>query len=329
VATYPYLRPLPTPQNGQTGTFNLYPSYYQAQNAAWAYADFLSLQTTGTATPPSGGKGNIGTTVPGPTAAGVGPFNLVSTASTYTVNGVTIVGVASAGAPGLTYYCELTWGASGSVATNESATGTEFVINCAPGIVPKVYAANPAITNVGGLAVYLSLYPGTELLQGTTAGFGSGNAITAVYPLTNSQGVNKVATNVASNVVGLATSSSLTYFYVGGGGSFAGNEFAPFGVTNAQPPLTPDETYKAVVIRPQNTYFEMSLVQAYNSALQGTTAGITVDPTTGICVVDTSQSNKILTIVGLSQGAQIGATAQGGVNDIGARVQVAFTSGII
>jgi len=326
--TYAYFEPFPAAIGGQTGTFNLWPSYVQIQNAAFKRGDFLSLNTTGTATSPSGGKGNIGSTVAGPSVGA--PVQLNSTASTVTANGVTVVGVAAAGAPALTYYCELTWGTSGSVGTNESATGTEFIINCAPGIVPKVYAANPSITNVGGLAVYLGLYPSTELLQGTTAGFGSGNAITATYPLTNAQGVNKIATNVATNVVGLAVNSSLALFYVGAGGSYLGNESASFGVTNAQAPMTPNETFGSVVIRPQNTIFEISLVQPYYSTLQGTTAGLTVDPTTGFCVADNSQSNKILNIVGLSQGAQIGATAQGGAyGDIGARVYVTFNGGTI
>jgi hypothetical protein len=299
--------------------------YIPAQNAAFRRGDFIQIVNTqgaGTLAFPSGGLGALAT------FAGVNPgqsFQLSSAASTFTVNGVTVSGVASGTAPALTYYVEVTYTAAGA----ESLTGQEFVINCAPGVVPSINVATanrPA--GATSFAVYAGLYPSSEVLQQATINTtATGTAYTLAYPLVNSQGINRSVTNPAGALVGMALNSSMADFYSGTGGSFQVNENSLFGATNAQNPLEPNETFLQYVVKFQNSQvIEMSFAQAWSPQYLGTTTGIALDPVTGFFVASGASSNKLLTIFGAADGVP---SIQGGNGDIGKRILVIFNSGIV
>ena len=129
----------------------------------------------------------------------------------------------------------------------------------------------------------------------------------------------------------MAICASNENYYDGYGGSFtAGNPGSRLGSTNQLPPLTPDEAPLGYALTLGNgTILEMSLNSAsggWSPLLIGTTAGLTLDSTTGWFTVDTSQSNKVCTIVGQRPGVYIGPTASGNPGDTGVRVLVQFTS---
>jgi hypothetical protein len=321
VAAYTYYEPQ------RAGVAN-FPSpveigYFQAQNAAFKRGDFLQLITTNSATTPNP-NGSISTAI-GPTTTAI---NLISTSTSVTVGAVTISGVASTGAPAATYYTYFTYTGAASI---ESLPGLEFIINCAPGIVPRaVVTSSGSPANSTGTAWYGGVIPGYEVQQVAATAFGSN--MTFTYPLTNNIGVNRSITNPNTNIVGLALNSSLALFFQGTGGSFMVNEAGQFGATNSLYPLTPTESLLNYVDKLQNGYlFEISLKQGWYQALQGTTAGLTLDATTGIWILDTSVSHAICTIVNVAQsvtaqpfGQPVPAT---GINpgDTGSRV-IAYVS---
>jgi hypothetical protein len=79
---------------------------------------------------------------------------------------------------------------------------------------------------------------------------------------------------------------------------------------------------------PMSQRFEMSLVQAWYPSLLYTTCGVAYNAAANTFVADTSQSNKILTIVDKAQGptSAVWGDNLGGVGDIGARVIVSVTT---
>jgi hypothetical protein len=283
-------------------------TYNPAPFAAFRRADFLALTTTGTiVTPPA--------TLTGGTGALAGVAGPAASAVTFTQT-------VSAAAPTATYYVVITYTGTGA----ESAPSQEFIVNSQIGFVPTInVAAAGAPTGATGYSLYIGYFPGTEVRQSTAVALGT--ATTTTTPLANSIGVARAATNANANIVGMAVNSSAADYFVGTGGSFLVNEGSTLGATNSLGPLEPNEIFRTPVLKVNNgAMIEISLRQAYYPALDGTTAGLYLDPVTGFFVADNSQSNKILNILGQVPGVP---SVSGNVGDVGARVRVQFNSGVI
>jgi hypothetical protein len=292
-------------------------SMYLAQNAAWRRGDFVQKINTGTVTaPPQAGVG---------TGAGIaGPATSAITFGT----------AASTGAPATTYYIMVTYHGS---STNESEPSQEYAVSVGPNLVPTIVVASagePAFATL--FSAYVGIFPGGESLQGTTTATGS--TYTVVYTLANNGGANRSVTNPSTNILGLADNDSNALFFAGVGGAVQPAYLPAFGQTVNVPPFDPPETIQPAVITLGNgQLFEINLksTTAYYPTLDGTTAGLALDSTTGYWYLDTAGSNAICTI----QGKVVGALTQnvlaatptaignnpGGVGDFGARV-IAYIS---
>lgn len=285
------------------------------QNAAWRAGDILVQSTTGTITnPPAVGSGSLASALaPGATGA----------------SAITLGTSASAGAPALTYYGVATY--TGTSA--ESATSAPFIINCPAGFLPTVTVASAGAPGTAtGFNTYLGLYPGQYFKQDASA-TSLASAFTATYPLANFLGANRGATNLSSNILGIAqTAVDATYFSGIGGAFTAGQNSSQLGSTNTVPPLMPSDAYQLYVTGlGYGQYVELNLNQntMLTQGILGTTAGLTLDAASGIWTVDPTQSNKIVTIAEFRQGVAIGPTASGSFGDLGARVVVYFNSGLL
>lgn len=284
-----------------------------AQGAAWRRGDIVVQATTGTITAlPTAGQGALATAaIPGSSGA----------------SAVTITNSASSGAPAQTYFIALTY-----TATSAESQPAYFVQNCPPGYIPTITVASAgAPSGATNFAAYVGLLPGYYSLQQaskTTTALGS--AFNVAYPLTNSAGANRGATNLSGSILGLADSMSDETYFDGYGGSFtAGRAGSRLGSTNTIAPLTPTEAPLLYVVGLGNGQrVELNLVNttAWSPYLLGTTAGLALDSSTGFFVVDPGQSNKIVTIVDQRPGVYIGPTASGTAGDLGARVVVEFSS---
>jgi len=293
--------------------------------------DILLLTTTGTIVTPSGGASSGGTslaTMAGPAlAAGQGTFSIISSATSITSGAVTVTASTSASAPAQTFYCIVTY--TNTSGSNESLSSQEFIIWCPAGLLPSVnVASSGAPSGAATFALYVGLYPGYEALQQASKYTTSlGSAFQIPNPLTNSQGLARAATNASANIVGMAVDDSNALFFDGVGGAGSIGNQSLFGATMTQQPLTANEAFLNLVYKLQSQTIEMNLVQQWSPMLAGgAVAGIPLDSTTGFFVADTSQSNKILNILGFVNGPQ---SFQGGVGLTGTRVQVQFASGLV
>jgi len=308
VATLSYYEPF----LASGGDYTSFPqvAYIPLQNSAWRRGSFMTYTTTGTIVTPPGTGGGTGALlgVAGPAASAV------------TIGSATV-----ANAPGGTYYIVVTYAATGA----ESGPSQEFIANVLPGNMPTVnVAAAGAPSGATSYNYYVGLYPATEVKQ-NGAIVTLGTATTTPNPLTNNAGINQAATNVAT-VYGLAVNSSLATFYSGPGGSFQVNEHALFGATNSAPPLTPAETYLGYVVK-LFPYLpvEISLnvaSGAWSPMLIGTQVGLTLDATTGFFTADSTQSNKVATIVANADGD---FRTLGQVGDYGKRVLINFLASAV
>lgn len=302
--------------------------------AVWNRGAILINTPTGTIVTPSGGAGTTYNPSTGPVqgpqlAPGQGAFNVINASTSITSGCVQITGVASSTAPALTYFVIVT--ATITTGSNETASSQEFIINCAAGFVPAVniLATTGTINAPPGAvtyAVYVGLYSGYEALQQATIYTTAiGTAFTIPFPLTNNMGLSPAATAAHAALFGMAVDDSNATFYNGSGGSFGVGNQSLFGSTMTQAPLTASEAFMADVYKLQNQLLEMSLVQAWSPALVGTAAGITLDATTGLYVVDTGQ-----TACGLIGQAVYGPAAfQGGPGLTGSRIQFTFNVGLV
>lgn len=275
--------------------------YAPAPGQFWRRGSFLIPVTTGSIVAPPGGVGTLATT-PGPAASAV-----------------TLSYSASAGAPGGSSWVILTYrGAS----TAESLPSQEFIVNVPPGnVLTAIVSATGAPALATNFAAYVSQIPGFELLQGTVTALGS--TFTASNPLADSTGVGQAATNVAGSIAGMAINDSNENFYAGPGGSTNVGSQSLMGSTNSLPPLTPLEPPLDYVLKLNACWIEMNLRQTipYYPSLIGTQVGLYLDATSGWFVADTSQSNKVATIVQQAAGVP---GVQGSYGDLGARVVVQF-----
>lgn len=281
------------------------------QNAAWRAGDILVQSVTGAIVlPPSVGSGAL--------ASAAGPL----------ASAITLGTTAATGAPATTYYGVVTY--TGTSA--ESVASAPFIINCQAGQVPNITVASAgAPTGATGFSSYLGLYPGQYFRQNAAVALGS--AAAAAYPLTNFQGANRGATNLSANILGLAQTSSDATFFAGIGGAIsAGQNSSQLGSTNTVQPLVPSDAYQLYVTGlGYGQLIELNLNQntALSQGLLGTTAGLTLDSSSGIWTVDPTQSNKIFTISEFRQGALIGPTGSGSYGDLGARVVGFLNSGLL
>lgn len=284
-----------------------------AQNAAWRRGSILAVTTTGSITlPPSAASG----------------ANL-ATAAAPAASAVTTGTSASAGAPAQTYYAVVTYTATGQ----ETLPSQVFVINCPAGTLPTINVASAgAPAGATNFAAYMGTVLGYySLQQATKTTTALGSTFTAANPLTNNQGWNQAATNASSGIVGIAQTASNETYFQGSGGSFNIGPGSLVGANTGIPPLAPLEAQAFYVTGlGYGQQLEMNLPQslAFYPGLIGTTAGLTLDSTSGFHICDPSQSNKILTIVDFRQGVYIGQTQQGTVGDYGVRVVVEFNSGL-
>ena len=290
--------------------------------------DMLLLTTTGTIVAPSGGKSSGGTSlaaVAGPAlAAGQGIFNIISSSTSITSGAVTVTASASAAAPAQTFFCILTY--TNTSNSNESLSSQEFIIYCPAGLLPSVnVASSGAPSGAATFALYVSLYPGYEALQQATIYTTSlGSAFQIPNPLTNSIGLARAATNPSTGIFGMAVDDSNALFFNGVGGAGTIGNQSLFGATMTQQPLTANDAFLNEVYKMQNQQIEISLLQPWSPALQGAAvAGLTLDPTSGFFIADTSQSNKILNILYANNQPQVFG---GGVGITGTRVVCTFTS---
>lgn len=283
-----------------------------AQNAVWRRGDILVQKTTGTITSLN------------PAGAGA-----LASAAAPAASAVTVTTSASAGAPYQTYYGAVTY-----TATSQESPPYYFTITCLAGTLPSVTVASAgAPAGATNQATYLGTVPGyLSLQQATKTTTALGAAFVAANPLTNNAGASQAATNASANILGLADSMSTETYWDGPGGSLAGSPGSRLGAGQQIAPLTPTEAPLLYVVGLGNGQrIEMNLVNttALSPYLVGTTAGIVLDSTTGFFVVDPGQTNKIVTVVDIRQGAYIGPAASGTTGDLGARVVVEFNSGLL
>ena len=300
----------------------------------WARGAILINTPTGTIVTPSGGAGTTYNPSTGPVAGpqlapGQGAFNVINASTSITSGAVQITGVASASAPAMTYFVIVT--ATITTGSNETASSQEFIINCAAGFVPAINilattGTIPAPPGAVTWAAYVGLFPGYEALQQATKYTTAiGTAFTIPFPLTNNMGLSAAASNANAALFGMAVDDSDAVFFSGVGGSLNVGNQSLFGATMTQAPLTASEAFYRYVYKLQNQLLEMSLVQAWSPALAGTNAGITLDPTTGFYVVDTTA-----TACGVIGQQEYGPAAfQGGPGLTGSRVQFTFNVGLV
>ena len=131
--------------------------------------------------------------------------------------------------------------------------------------------------------------------------------------------VNKAAANAASGVVGLIQFGSVDIYY-----NSSATDVTLFGVSTANTALMSSEPANVHLIAAHNFQpFEISLIQAWSPSTQlgAAIAGINIDGTTGFFVADTTQTNKILNVIGAVDGP-----TRGTVGDTFKRVIVTFTA---
>jgi hypothetical protein len=278
--------------------------------AVFRRMDILQQQTTGSLTNPN----------PNGTLVAVQPTPILLSYLTQS---------ASAGAAATKYYVFYTY--TGAAST-ESLPSAEYILQVPAGqgftlTIPS--AGAPA--NATGFSTYVGVVPGGEFQQVSATALGS--AATIPNPLTNYNGVIQAATNVATNVVGFAESDyDVAYAPRAGqpGPGYSNREL--FGLDASTPPLGWLEQYQCSYykVNANQQIFEASLVQAWSPTLIGTTAGILLSTAANCHAIDTSQSNKIVTIVGKVQGPDNPTYGSvGDYLDTGARILCKFNSGTI
>lgn len=278
------------------------------QGAVWRRMDFLISVLSGTIAYPNP-NGALATVVP--TLAGL------------TVNQSD---TASAGLLGQQLWGFFTYTTAGV----ESQPSPEFLITNNYGYRASVNVSSTVGVPSGatGYNLYVGTREGIEWQQNPTVGtpVALGTKTTLVYPLANSIGANRAATNAVGTatapLLGLAN-DDFDVFYSPGNSIFSNR--SPFGVDASAPPVGFPEQYRAkVTALSAGQAFEISLLQPWTGQLFAQ-AGINYQAasggTAGCFVADTSQSNKILTIIDKVQGPQNPAYDDVGTySDTGARV---------
>ena len=284
---------------------------YPKPGAVWRRGDFLALATTGTITNPApNGTGFVGfqpTSVP--------------------TNGVT----ASSGAPAQLVYYFYTY-TDGTHETLPSATYPIYVPAGDEGTVTVAADGNyPAGTT--DFILYAGPLPGGNGPWQQVASTALGSAATIPYTLTNNIGATRAATNASASIIGYAVNdfdvTFANYQYTGLQAGYT--QRALFGQDQSGPVGVGYEQYQGYYIQLSNIPFVISLVQPYYSSLFQATAGLLYNTTYQCFQADTSQSNKILTIVGKfgQSNPNNSFDPVGGEGDTNALVIAQFNSGLL
>jgi hypothetical protein len=251
---------------------------YPKPGAVWRRGDFLAFATTGTITNPN--------------PNGTGFINFLPTSIPTT--GTT----ASASATAQLVYYFYTY-TDGTHETQPSATYPLYVPAGDEGTV-TVAADGNYPSGATDFILYAGPLPGGNGPWQQVASTALGSAATVPYTLTNNQGAQRAATNASSSIIGYAVNdwdvTFANFQYTGGQAGFT--QRALFGQDQSGPIGVGYEQYQAYYINLTSVAFVISLVQPYYSSVFQATAGLFYNSTYQCFQADTSQSNKILTIVG-------------------------------
>jgi hypothetical protein len=285
--------------------------------ALWRTGDFLAQTTTGTITYPTPVGAMIATAGPSLGTSQV-PFAMVTSSSSVTQGVVTVTASSSAGVKAATYWCQVAYANGTTVgATSQSLPSAGFLINCADGLLPVIsVSATGQPGSSGSFLAFFSTIPGTYWFQGGAA---TGSTVTGASPLTNSIGINKGTASMNSNIAGMADCDSDAGFFSGVGGNPGVGKRNIFGPTLNAPPGWTADVYQLPVVKCQQGFFLINLVQQWNGQLY-TSVGLNIDSTTGYFVADTTQT-ACATIQDKPFGPGLGD-----VGDTYAKVLIQFTA---
>ena len=176
-------------------------------------------------------------------------------------------------------------------------------------------------------ALYLGYNPYQAWQQVLNTALGS--AATVPNPLTNYQGAGLSANNPSANILGLAQDDWDVLYQSGPAFSMTGNK-SLFGadVTSLDP-----EQYQIKFTKlggSPSQRFVISLLQPFNSGVLNQTAGIVYSTTQNVFYLDTTQSNKVVTIVDVDDNLDNWPASQPFDTGLaGAQVIAAFNSGVL
>lgn len=286
---------------------------FMAPGAVWNRGDILALVSTGTITNPA--------------PSGANYINFVPS----TVPTVNPAASSSSGNPQQLLYGFYTYVDGG---TGETQPSPEFAIPVTNGHTASVTV--PADGNypagITDFALYVGILPNGEWQQVASTALGSAATVPA-YPLTNNIGANRAATNQANKVIGFAVENyDVTFANRQGSGGQAGNSYrALFGQDQSGPIGVGFEQYQGYYIDLSNQSIVISLVQPYFPSVLQSTGGLLYNTTAQCFQLDTSQSNKILTITGKygQTNANPGFDPVGQIGDTNALVIARFNSGLL
>ena len=282
--------------------------------AIWSRGDILALDTTGTITNPAPSGATLASFVPSSLPT------VVPNASSSSANPAEVL-----------YGYYVVTDSSGNL---QSQPSPEFVINVTAGYTATVTVPADGNYPAAGAKfdLYVGILPGGEWQQVKGTALGSAATVPA-YPLTNNNGANRAATNASSNIIGYAVENvEVTFANRAGSGGQAGNNLrALFGQDQSGPTGVGYEQYQGYYIDLNNQLIVISLVQSYYPSLLQTTAGLYYNTTYQCFQADTSQSNKILTIVSKfgQPNSNAGFNPVGGIGDTGALVVCQFNAGLL
>jgi hypothetical protein len=301
---------------------------YPAQLAVWKDGDPLQNVVTGTINYPTGGVSTMATTAGPSLGANPVPFNVNSSSYSVTQGVVTVAAVVAAASPAQTFFGVVTYATNtGPPPTNESLISVPFVINTVAGINPTIsVSATGAPGSATTFGVYMGFLPNTYTLQSAATALGA--AYTILYPLTNSQGVNKAASGATSGILGIADVDSDAYFAgilgATAGGSINTGKRALFGATQSFQPGWTNDPFALPATDLRYGELELSLKQAWYPSLVESYAavGFSYDVTTGYMVADTTQTGA--TFQDTAFGAGLNTAYAPNPGDTGARVRIKF-----
>ena len=264
--------------------------------------DFLALLTTGTLT------------YDVPAGSGLAFQPVVPPVAAYSVSG-------TAGVATLYGFYAYTDGSTANV----SLPSPWFVLPVPAGQVATItvpVAGAPAWAT--SFALYLGYNPYQAWQQVLTTALGS--PATVPVPLTNYQGCGLAATNAAGSILGLAQDDWDVLIQSGPAQAYTGNKFL-FGADMTS--LDPEQYQTKFTKLSNGQRFVISLIQPWNQGRVNGTYGINYT-SQGVFALDSTQSNKIVTIVDSDDNLDNWPASQPfDTGLVGAQCIAAFNSGVI
>jgi hypothetical protein len=241
---------------------------YPLYGAIFRAGDILALSTVGALTGP----------LPAGALLTVQPPQLTATAFTYS---------ASAGAAKQVLYGYYTYAAAGPI---ESLPSPWFTL-----IVPagEVVTVTVPTANAPAAATEFNLYLGYAPFQGAqqVASTALGSAASVPSPLTNYSGCARAATNAGTNILGMALDDYDVLYQQGPPQSVTSNQRLFGGDLTA---FDPEQYQTKFAKLDDGQKFVISLIQPWTGG-DYATAGLNFT-SEGVFALDTTQSNKIVTI---------------------------------